>query len=150
MRSVLDVTLDCNVECVGQQSACVQVERSISIDSACEGQFARNMLAVSHRWETAEAADPSGAQFKAIREHLLEHPEVEYVWYDSACLPSGTDLDEDEQTIQTRCRQSACLPFLCMGCLLLVDGSYCTRFWTQYEVRCLNLPPPTRAPSVNM
>ena len=60
------------------------------------------------------------------------YPEIEHVWYDHACLPPSDDADADADAVG-RMRRCACLPFLCGSCLLLVDGGYCARFWTQYE-----------------
>ena len=40
---------------------------------------------------------------------------------------------EDEGADPARMRRCAALPFLCATCLLLVDGGYAARFWTQLE-----------------
>lgn len=130
------------------------VERTLTVDEACDGGVsgssaggassrARTVLAVSHRWEEDDAPDPSGAQLDAIRKHLLEHPEIEHVWYDYSCMPPAASVDDDahhrrgltaeERAARDRMRHCACLPFLCASCLLLVDAGFTARFWTQYE-----------------
>ena len=128
------------------------VERTLSIDDAsAEPSALRSILAVSHRREMDEVPDPTGAKLAAIQRHLERHPEIELVWYDHSCLPSDNTIQDYEsheslvapklpgnQRIELRrmrdaMRECACLPFLCASCLLLVDGGYCARFWTQLE-----------------
>ena len=128
------------------------VERTLSIDDAsAEPSALRSILAVSHRREMDEVPDPTGAKLAAIQRHLERHPEIELVWYDHSCLPSDHTIQDYEsheslvapklpgnQRIELRrmrdaMRECACLPFLCASCLLLVDGGYCARFWTQLE-----------------
>mmetsp|Transcript_12494 Transcript_12494/g.40731 ORF Transcript_12494/g.40731 Transcript_12494/m.40731 type:complete len:149 (-) Transcript_12494:569-1015(-) len=54
-------------------------------------EYRDNILAVSHRWEQPDAPDASGAQLRAIREHLQSPAglEVGFVWYDYWCMPQG-------------------------------------------------------------
>ena len=125
------------------------VERTLSIDDAsAEPSALRSILAVSHRREMDEVPDPTGAKLAAIQRHLERHPEIELVWYDHSCLPSDHTIQDYESLVAPKLpenqrlelrrmrdamRECACLPFLCASCLLLVDGGYCARFWTQLE-----------------
>ena len=125
------------------------VERTLSIDDAsAEPSALRSILAVSHRREMDEVPDPTGAKLAAIQRHLERHPEIELVWYDHSCLPSDHAIQDYESLVAPKLpenqrlelrrmrdamRECACLPFLCASCLLLVDGGYCARFWTQLE-----------------
>ena len=49
-------------------------------------------LTISHHWLGGEGAppDPTGDQLQAIRKYLLNHPKVEWVWFEyaHACAPA--------------------------------------------------------------
>jgi len=106
--------------------------RELTLAGACCTEYADEVLVVSHRWETPTQPDVKGTQLKAIREHLLQNPSINLVWYDFWCLPQGERTDAETTEF------SAALPqinLLFLGCrvLLLVDLSYISRFWTQFE-----------------
>ena len=41
---------------------------------------------VSHRWMEPGEPDADGTQFRVIREHLLSHPKIKYLWFDFWCV----------------------------------------------------------------
>ena len=84
------------------------------------------------RWETAAAPDPDGIQLEKIQAYLREHTRIKWVWYDYACLPQGQRTAEESAIFK---RMLNAVNMLYLGCsvLLLVDSSYPSRFWTQFE-----------------
>ncbi len=89
-------------------------------------------LAVSHRWETPTEPDPKGEQLRALKERLAQMPQVEYVWIDWACMPQGERTADEKADFK---RMLPRINMLYLGCsvLLIVDNTYVSRFWTQFE-----------------
>ena len=51
--------------------------------AAFRGEYARSHCVVSHRWMSAGAPDDAtGAQFRAVQQHLRARPSIAWVWYD--------------------------------------------------------------------
>ena len=120
------------------------VRKKFSRDGAYRAAYADgSYLAVSHRWESPDAPDPSGQQLRAIQTHLRAHPEICFVWYDYSSMPqemkdpeSGEltrKLSKAEKMRHKWLIQNVSLLFLGCRSLLLMDHEYPTRFWTQYE-----------------
>ena len=101
------------------------------------GELRETCLAVSHRWESTLRPDVTGDQFRAIRAYLDEHPQIEYVWVDWSSMPQkGKDGDErtrEEEALFKKMLRQVNLLFLGCSVLLLVDISFCSRFWTMFE-----------------
>ena len=109
------------------------VRRTLRVADAYRGAYASDLLAVSHVWEHADEPDRAGAQMRAVKAHLREHPEVRGVWYDFSCCQLGDEASPADKVRYEWMRVSA--PLLFLGCrvLLLVDASYAGRFWCQLE-----------------
>lgn len=93
-------------------------------------------LFVSHRWEDVEEPDAQGAQLAALQAYLRDHPEVEWVWYDYACMPQGHDRTEAERAEFVRMLSCITYLYLTARVLILLDNSYVGRFWTLMEAWC--------------
>ena len=99
---------------------------------------------ISHRWGAPEHPDPQGVQMRALKEYLLSHPKVRWVWYDFSCMPQGRHRTAEEvQEFRTMLRSVNLLFIGCAG-LILLDASYISRFWTMLEA-WLMLSTPTKA-----
>ena len=106
--------------------------------AACRGEFAQKILAVSHRWETHSTPDTKGVQLAEIKEYLQKHPHLEYVWYDYACMPQKSNDGADDRSVEEVEEFKAMLGrintlYLGASVLCLIDLSYMSRFWTQFE-----------------
>ena len=58
------------------------VQRRLRLQDAVAEEYRGQYAVVSHRWEDPERPDTTGAQLEAVRDYLLEHESVEYIWYD--------------------------------------------------------------------
>ena len=107
--------------------------RTISFDEVIRGSYVKEYMTVSHRWETAEQPDPEGVQFEAIRAYAMTHPDVKYIFYDWSCFWQR-DGRTPEQTEEFKRQLSAHnMLFIGTSILILLDSSYMSRFWTQFE-----------------
>ena len=123
-----------------------QLEKhKIPFSDAFRGQgILQKTLFVSHTWEATGAPDTEGAQLAAIQSHLKEHQEIEYVWYDYACLPQSDEtsdgLDGRSGVEMEECRLMTIamvdLFLTASKVLILLDDSYGSRFWCQLEAWC--------------
>ena len=104
------------------------VTRFLTLKGAVLGEYARDILAVSHRWEHPAKPDVLGTQAEALREHLEAHPEIMLVWYDYTCMPQGKRTAE-EQVLFGETLAHVNILYLGARCCLLVDLSYLSRFW---------------------
>ena len=104
----------------------------------------RPLLPSPHRWEDWATPDETGAQLAALKAHLLAHPEVQYIWFDYACMPqrsSGCPADKDDRTPAEKAEFDLMLSaiadlYLTAKVLILLDKMYLTRFWTTMEGWC--------------
>ena len=117
----------------------------IDLNDAFQGKgLIESVLFVSHRWEDPATPDETGAQLAAIQEHLRAHPEIQYVWFDYACMPqrsSGCPQDQDDRTPAEKAEFDHMLKaiadlYLTAKVLILLDTMYRTRFWTTMEGWC--------------
>jgi len=105
---------------------------TISLRSAFSNELLDEFLSVSHRWDSPACADPSGKQYHCIRDYVLNNVKVKFVWVDSWCLPQGSRTDKDA-LVFAKTLPHINLLYLTTKVLLLVDLSYLSRFWTQFE-----------------
>ena len=82
-----------------------------------------------HEWHR----DSNGDQFSAVKKHLLENEAIEWVWFDFWSMPQGRDKTEVEDIEFTTMLPNINLLYLFCSVLILLDGSYMSRFWTQFE-----------------
>ena len=96
------------------------------------GVHCTDTLIVSHRWEEKGMPDPQGVQLRVIKEELDARPEIVRVWIDWCCMPQGERSGPDKAEFK---RMLPRINMLYLGCsvLLIVDNTYATRFWTQFE-----------------
>jgi hypothetical protein len=118
---------------------------AVDLNEAFQGKgLIQNILFVSHRWEDWATPDETGAQLAALQAHLRAHPEVQYVWFDYACMPqrsSGCPPDKDDRTTAEKAEFDLMLSaiadlYLTAKVLILLDTMYRTRFWTTMEGWC--------------
>jgi hypothetical protein len=117
----------------------------VPLNDAYQGKGVINhVLCVSHRWEDPATPDETGAQLSAMQAHLRAHPEIQYVWFDYACMPqrsSSCPPDQDDRTPAEKAEFDLMLKaiadlFLTAKVLILLDTMYRTRFWTSMESWC--------------
>ena len=108
-------------------------QREISFADGYAGHYVSNTLVISHRWEDSVEPDGDGVQFSAIKEHLLANEAIEWVWFDFWSMPQGRDKAEVENIEFTMMLPNINLLYLFCSVLILLDGSYMSRFWTQFE-----------------
>ena len=56
------------------------VREVITIADVLCGRLRRKYLIVSHRWELPGLPDEKGEQLKALRDFVILHEEIEFVW----------------------------------------------------------------------
>ena len=113
----------------------------ISLVEAFNGLGVINsILFVSHRWEEPGRPDVNGVQLKAIQAFLEKHDEIEWVWFDYSSMPqkisgidSRTPKEKAEFQLMLTCITDL---YLTASVLILLDGSYASRFWTLTEAWC--------------
>ncbi|KOO25348.1 trafficking protein particle complex 8 [Chrysochromulina tobinii] len=104
----------------------------LSSAECCQHMFRDKVLAVSHRWDRPEEPDPTGAQMKAIKRMLRANPQYEYMWLDYSCAPQGERTPQQQELFSLTLENMDFL-FLGASVLILLDMSYMSRFWTQFE-----------------
>ena len=77
-----------------------------------------------------------GEQLKAIKAYLEAHPDIKWVWFDYSSMPQG-----DNKTVMEKAEFQLMLAaiadlYLTAHVLILLDGSYKSRFWTLTEAWC--------------
>ena len=87
---------------------------------------------VSHRWFDPSEPDQDGTQFRTIQEYLRSRPTVKYVWFDFWCMPQGPRTPSEKVYFKWMLENINVL-YLSVSVLILLDLSYISRFWTQYE-----------------
>jgi hypothetical protein len=96
---------------------------------------------VSHRWLEPDEPDPDGAQLLAIKSFLSkpEAQKIKLIWIDAQCMPQdkpkGSRNEEDTAAFKRMLAQVNML-YLGTTVLILLDLSYVSRFWTQFECWC--------------
>jgi hypothetical protein len=106
----------------------------------CGGGIMANILFVSHRWEDKSQPDVDGEQLKAIKAYLEAHTDIKWVWFDYSSMPQKVDgvdtrIPEEKAEFQLMLAAIADL-YLTAHVLILLDGSYASRFWTLTEAWC--------------
>jgi len=99
------------------------------------------------RWNADAEPDPDGQQLRHVQEYLLAHEEIQYVWYDYWSMfqdertaeqrkPTSQETDSRTEVEREEFKSMlATVNLLFLGCrtLILLDRSYMSRFWTQFE-----------------
>merc|ERR1712232_211954 len=105
-------------------------------------------MGVSHRWMQPDDPDPDGVQLKALQEFLLEPAGLQMtrVWIDAQCMPQdvpkSTRSAEDTADFKIMLKMINML-FFGATVLIVLDLSYVSRFWTQFEAwLSMQLPTP--------
>jgi len=116
------------------------VRLPVDLTDAFRGQgLIKTILFVSHRWEDSKQPDTKGEQLKQLQAHLRAHPDIQYVWYDYACIPQkleGIGRTAAEQTEFDLMLSAVADLYLTAKVLILLDTMYRTRFWTTMEGWC--------------
>ena len=108
-------------------------QREFSFTDGHAGHYVSNTLVISHCWEDQTEPDCSGVQFSAVKRHLLANEAIEWVWFDFWSMPQGRSKTEVENIEFTTMLPNINLLYLFCSVLILLDGSYMSRFWTQFE-----------------
>ena len=100
----------------------------------------KDILFVSHRWEEPGRPDVNGVQLEAIKEYLKEHLKIKWVWFDYSSMPQkvgsiDTRTPKEKAEFQLMLCAIADL-YLTAQVLILLDGSYASRFWPLTEAWC--------------
>jgi len=96
----------------------------------------RTHCVVSHRWLSPLAPDDAeGSQLQAVQSHVRAHPEIEWVWFDFWSMPQGERTAAERIDFKHMLVNINVL-YLGMRVLILLDLSYISRFWTQFEAWC--------------
>ena len=95
--------------------------------------YKSDIVVVSHRWEEPEHPDPKRTQFTKIQEFLRRNPSFKFVWVDFSSMPQGADRTEAELVEFRTMLSNVNLLYLGCSVLILLDGTYLSRFWTQFE-----------------
>jgi hypothetical protein len=111
------------------------VKFQIPLGDAFRGKGVINhILFVSHRWESLDQPDVDGVQLKAIKAYLEENPDIEWVWFDYSTMPQRFyDRSPEEMAEFKRMLSRIDDLNLTAHVLILLDGSYASRFWTLIE-----------------
>jgi hypothetical protein len=95
---------------------------------------------VSHRWEDPGRPDVDGVQLEAIQAYLQDHEDIKWIWFDYSSMPqkiggidSRTPKEKAEFQLMLTCITDL---YLTASVLILLDGSYASRFWTLTEAWC--------------
>ena len=108
------------------------IQKTIGFTEGIKGAY-KNILVVSHRWETPTDPDPTGAQALAVQAYLKAHPEIDAVWFDFSSMPQGRNKTPRESAEFKEMLPNINLLYLTCSVLILMDRSYMNRFWTQFE-----------------
>jgi hypothetical protein len=108
------------------------VQKTIGFVEGISGAY-KDILVVSHRWETPTDPDPTGAQALAVQAYLKAHPEINAVWFDFSSMPQGENKTLSESAEFKEMLPNINLLYLTCSVLILMDRSYMNRFWTQFE-----------------
>jgi hypothetical protein len=109
------------------------VLKTIDFKRACAGDYVSEYLAVSHRWETPKDPDPDGRQLESLRKHLMSNRAIKWVFFDYCSMPQGSDKMASEQSMFKVMLPNINLLYIGATVLVLLDRSYMSRFWTQFE-----------------
>ena len=110
-------------------------QHTITRTGAFKATYTSSFLAVSHRWlgvGKSSPPDEDGTQLEAIRAFLCDNPAVQWVWFDYWCMPQGQRSAAENAEFKHMLTHAN---LLYLGCsvLILLDLSYVSRFWTQFE-----------------
>ena len=140
------VVLDCKTRSLPPMQTLRDVghleTKKIKLIDAFNGNgIIKNILFVSHRWEEPGRPDVNGVQLKAIQEYLKGHSEIDWVWFDYSSMPQKTGFPFDTRTREEKAEFELMLSaitdlYLTSRVLILLDGSYASRFWTLTEAWC--------------
>ena len=104
------------------------------------GTHVKEDLITSHRWLNPQRPDPDGVQLATIKAFLNKHKQIKRVWFDEWCMPQGDRTEEEQQSFDMMLANVNML-YLGASVLILLDLSYVSRFWTQFEAWCsMQLP----------
>ena len=109
--------------------------RKMSLADACKNELFLELLAVSHRWFDESHPDKNGDQMQEILEflNLPENSGIRHVWYDFWCMPQKEGRTPAEKEAFDFMLGNVNSIYLGCRVLILLDLSYLSRFWTQFE-----------------
>ena len=91
------------------------------------------MAHLGSRWESPGNPDVRGKQLDALRDFVRKQPQIKYIFYDQMSLPQGEDKTPEQKAAFSQQLPNINLLYLGCSVLILIDLSYQSRFWTQYE-----------------
>ena len=73
-----------------------------------------------------------GVQLATLKGYLVDHPKINFVWFDYSCMPQQPRQPEEDEEFSAMLSGINVI-YLGMKVLILLDMSYMSRFWTQAE-----------------
>eukprot|EP00966_Prymnesium_polylepis_P165325 3821920-Prymnesium_polylepis.1 len=108
-------------------------KKKFSFAQVASGTHTKDVLTVSHRWLTRERPDPDAVQLQTIKKYLTVNPHIQWVWFDEWCMPQGKNKTAEESASFKEMLTNVNVLYLSTQVLILLDISYTSRFWTQFE-----------------
>jgi hypothetical protein len=114
-------------------------EVTITYEDVVRRTHVEKILSISHRWSLPTQPDPAGDQLKAIKVFLdsSKGKQFKLVWIDSGSMPQGKSvglhLSSEEKADMKSMLSQVNMLYLGTTVLILLDMSYMSRFWTQFE-----------------
>ena len=111
-------------------------KRAISELAAFSHEGMRSYCVVSHRWLAKDAPDSDGSQFRAVWQHVRDHEELEWVWFDFWSMPQG-ERTSAQQVEFDHMLAHVNLLYLGMPVLALLDPPYVAQLTCPYFAHSL-------------
>lgn len=86
---------------------------------------------VSHRWGSPDHPDPTGTQFRVLRQ-FLERNEAKLIWYDFSCVPQEP-LSASERSLFRESVKNLNSLVIASDFVSILTDDYMTRAWCYYE-----------------
>ena len=109
--------------------------KTVTLSAVLSGELQQEYGVVSHRWVEQSMPDRDGTQLTALQGVLRSNPRLKWVWFDDWCMFQGERNAEEKEEFTSMLRQVNLL-YLGLTVIILLDGSYMSRFWTQLEAWC--------------
>lgn len=108
-------------------------QTELNVEDAARASYV-HILAISHRWDTLTHPDPSGEQLHQLSTYLADaaNAHIQLLFVDYCCMPQGFRTDAEEVEFKLMLTNVNML-YLGAAVLILLDRSYLSRFWTQFE-----------------
>ena len=86
---------------------------------------------VSHRWGSSDHPDPTGTQFRLLRQ-FLQRNDADSIWYDFSCVPQEP-LSSPERSLFRESVKNLNSLVIASDFVSILTDDYITRAWCYYE-----------------